>query len=99
MLFVCGIPLFFMETCLGQFAGTGCITIYKISPLFKGVGYAIVIVNFIISVYYNVILSYPLLFLYKSMTNPLPWENCDNPWNTPKCLKVCDFFLYYKLLI
>lgn len=36
MLFLCGIPLFFMETSLGQFAGTGCITIFRIAPLFKG---------------------------------------------------------------
>lgn len=36
MLFICGIPLFFMESCLGQFGGTGCITMFRISPLFKG---------------------------------------------------------------
>lgn len=36
MLFLCGIPLFFLETSLGQFASTGCITVFKISPLFKG---------------------------------------------------------------
>ncbi|GLH12446.1 Transporter [Gryllus bimaculatus] len=36
MLFLCGIPLFFMETALGQFASTGCITIFRICPLFKG---------------------------------------------------------------
>lgn len=36
MLFLCGIPLFFMETCLGQFASTGCLTMFRIAPLFKG---------------------------------------------------------------
>lgn len=36
MLWLCGIPLFFMETTLGQFGSTGCITIFKIGPLFKG---------------------------------------------------------------
>lgn len=36
MLFLCGIPLFFMETCLGQFSSTGCLTIFRIAPLFKG---------------------------------------------------------------
>jgi solute carrier family 6 amino acid transporter-like protein 5/7/9/14 len=36
MLFLCGIPLFFMESSLGQFASTGCITLFRISPLFKG---------------------------------------------------------------
>lgn len=36
MLFVCGIPLFLMETSLGQFSSNGLLTMFKISPLFKG---------------------------------------------------------------
>lgn len=36
MLFSCGIPLFFVETSLGQFASTGFLTIFKIAPIFKG---------------------------------------------------------------
>ena len=37
MLFLCGIPLFFMETCIGQFSSSGCLTVFKISPIFKGI--------------------------------------------------------------
>lgn len=36
MLALCGIPLFFLETCLGQFSSTGCLTIWRIGPLLKG---------------------------------------------------------------
>lgn len=36
MLFVCGIPLFFLETCWGQFGSAGCIKMFRMSPLFKG---------------------------------------------------------------
>jgi hypothetical protein len=36
MLALCGIPLFFMESTLGQFASTSCITLFRICPLFKG---------------------------------------------------------------
>ena len=36
MLFLCGIPLFFMETCIGQFSSSGCLAVFKISPIFKG---------------------------------------------------------------
>lgn len=36
MLVVCGLPLMFMELALGQFASLGAITIWKVSPLFKG---------------------------------------------------------------
>lgn len=36
MLALCGIPLFLLETCWGQFASTGCLTMFKIAPLMKG---------------------------------------------------------------
>lgn len=77
-----------MEISLGQFGGTGCITIFKISPLFKGAGYAIVIVNFIVTTYFNVIVSYPILFLKYCFDSELPWATCDNPWNTERCILV-----------
>ncbi|XP_034950480.1 sodium- and chloride-dependent glycine transporter 1-like [Chelonus insularis] len=88
MLFTCGIPLFFMESSLGQFSGTGCITVFRISPLFKGAGFAVVIVNIICTMYYNVIISYPIMFLIMSLRSKLPWEDCDNPWNTPNCVRI-----------
>ena len=36
MLSLVGLPLFFMELSFGQFASLGPITIWKISPAFKG---------------------------------------------------------------
>ncbi|KAH0567169.1 sodium- and chloride-dependent glycine transporter 1-like [Cotesia glomerata] len=90
MLFTCGIPLFFMESSLGQFAGTGCITVFRISPIFKGAGFAVVIVNVICTMYYNVVIAYPIMFLIMSLRSKLPWEDCDNPWNTPNCIKIND---------
>ncbi|KAJ8917439.1 hypothetical protein NQ315_005486 [Exocentrus adspersus] len=88
MLFFCGIPLFFMETSLGQFASTGCITVFKISPLFKGAGYAIVVVNLIVTTYFNTICAYPLIFLVNCFRSKLPWVDCDNEWNTENCAKL-----------
>lgn len=88
MLFLCGIPLFFMETCLGQFSSVGCLTIFRIAPLFKGAGYAIIIVNLICTVYYNIIIAYPVVFIVKSFAKTLPWMHCNNAWNTPYCLEV-----------
>uniref|UniRef100_A0A182KFV4 Transporter n=1 Tax=Anopheles christyi TaxID=43041 RepID=A0A182KFV4_9DIPT len=88
MLVLCGIPLFFLETCLGQFSGTGCITVFKIVPLLKGAGIAIVVINFICTAYYNAIISYPLLFLWRSLQAQLPWESCGNAWNTVRCLEL-----------
>ena len=53
-----------------------------------GTGIAIVIVNFICTMYYNVIISYPIYFLILSMRSKLPWEDCNHEWNTDRCLKV-----------
>uniref|UniRef100_A0AAG5D881 Transporter n=1 Tax=Anopheles atroparvus TaxID=41427 RepID=A0AAG5D881_ANOAO len=90
MLVLCGVPLFFLEVCLGQFSGTGCVTVFKIVPLLKGAGVAIVVVNFICTAYYNVIISYPILFLWRSLQAQLPWETCQNAWNTDRCLELRD---------
>ncbi|KAJ8672809.1 hypothetical protein QAD02_004069 [Eretmocerus hayati] len=88
MLFVCGIPLFFMETSIGQFGNASCLTMFRMSPLFKGAGFAVIIVNVIFTMYQNVVISYPLYFIAMSFRETLPWEDCDNPWNTPNCLKL-----------
>ncbi|CAG9862821.1 unnamed protein product [Phyllotreta striolata] len=85
MLFFCGIPLFFIETSLGQFASVGCISFFKICPLFKGAGYAILVVNFIVCSYFNMLMAYPVIFLAYCFKEQLPWSNCDNPWNTNDC--------------
>ncbi|XP_052869336.1 sodium- and chloride-dependent glycine transporter 2-like [Anopheles cruzii] len=90
MLALCGVPLFFLEVCLGQFSGTGCVTVFKIAPLLKGSGIAIIVINFICTAYYNVIISYPILFLWKSLRTSLPWETCQNAWNTDRCVELRD---------
>ncbi|TMW41236.1 hypothetical protein DOY81_013684, partial [Sarcophaga bullata] len=90
MLFFCGIPLFFMEIIMGQFSSLGCIGMFRLAPLFKGAGFAIVIVNIICTVYYSVIIAYPLMFLKYIFTAKLPWESCGNPWNTDHCIEVTE---------
>lgn len=86
MLFVGGIPLFYMELALGQFHRKGAITCWgRIVPLFKGIGYAVVLIAFYVDFYYNVIIAWALRFFFASFTDMLPWTTCDNPWNTPQC--------------
>jgi len=36
MMVFAGMPLFFMELSLGQFAAQGAINVWAVSPLFKG---------------------------------------------------------------
>ncbi|KAF2357245.1 Sodium:neurotransmitter symporter [Trinorchestia longiramus] len=88
MLLTCGMPLMFFELSLGQFGREGPITIWKICPLFKGIGYAMFMISFYIGCYYNIILAWALYYIYSSFTRVLPWTSCGNEWNTADCKNV-----------
>ncbi|XP_076446150.1 sodium-dependent proline transporter-like isoform X2 [Babylonia areolata] len=85
-LVLCGMPLFFMEITYGQFASLSPITVWRISPLFKGVGYGMVIISGIVCVYYNIIITWTFYYLFMSMRKVLPWSDCDNAWNDERCV-------------
>ena len=84
MLVFCGMPLVFMELAFGQFASLGPITVWKAAPLFKGVGYAMVLISALVSIYYNMVTAWALHFLFTSLTSRLPWGFCNNTWNTAR---------------
>uniref|UniRef100_A0A8D2QR36 Transporter n=1 Tax=Zosterops lateralis melanops TaxID=1220523 RepID=A0A8D2QR36_ZOSLA len=90
MLVFCGIPLFFMELSFGQFASQGCLGVWRVSPMFKGVGYGMMVVSTYIGIYYNVVICIAFYYFFVSMTHTLPWTYCSNPWNTPDCAGVLD---------
>ncbi|XP_040014958.1 sodium- and chloride-dependent GABA transporter 2-like [Xiphias gladius] len=87
-LFTCGIPLFFLETSLGQYTSQGGITCWKkICPLFEGIGYGGQVVVFYTGVYYIIILAWTFLYLFSSFKSELPWASCHNSWNTDTCFE------------
>ncbi|XP_067948115.1 sodium- and chloride-dependent glycine transporter 1-like isoform X2 [Watersipora subatra] len=88
MLLICGVPLFFMELAFGQFASLGPITMWRAVPLFKGVGWGMIVVSFMVGIYYNVIISWTLYYFFASMTSQLPWELCNEWWNTALCANI-----------
>ncbi|KAJ7329166.1 hypothetical protein JRQ81_015340 [Phrynocephalus forsythii] len=85
-LFACGIPVFFLETALGQYTSQGGITAWrKICPIFEGIGYASQVIESYLNIYYIIILAWALFYLFNSFTAVLPWSTCENPWNTDHC--------------
>lgn len=85
MLVVCGMPLMFFELSLGQFGREGPITVWKICPLFQGIGYAMFMISFYIGCYYNVVLSWAIYYIYASFTHTLPWTQCADEWKSEYC--------------
>ncbi|XP_048457882.1 sodium- and chloride-dependent glycine transporter 1 isoform X2 [Rhincodon typus] len=85
MLVFCGIPLFFLELSFGQFTSQGCLGVWKVNPMFKGVGYGMMVVSTYIGIYYNVVISIAFYYFFSSMTTLLPWSYCTNRWNKDDC--------------
>lgn len=59
---------------------------------YVGLGYAMVITNTLIALYYCIIIGWSMFYLFASMTTQLPWEHCGNWWNTPLCFESKDLF-------
>uniref|UniRef100_A0AAX7TXI4 Transporter n=1 Tax=Astatotilapia calliptera TaxID=8154 RepID=A0AAX7TXI4_ASTCA len=82
-LVLCGIPLFLLETSLGQYTSLGGVSAWRnMCPLFGGLGYASQVMILHGCVYYIVILAWALLYLSYSFQAELPWSHCNNTWNT-----------------
>ncbi|XP_063793615.1 sodium- and chloride-dependent neutral and basic amino acid transporter B(0+)-like [Pseudophryne corroboree] len=84
MLALAGLPVFFLECSLGQFASLGPIEIWRLVPLFQGLGVTMVLISGLISIYYNVIVAYSLYYLFASFNSYLPWSKCFE-WSDSKC--------------
>ncbi|XP_010014148.1 PREDICTED: sodium- and chloride-dependent GABA transporter 3-like, partial [Nestor notabilis] len=84
----CGIPVFFLETALGQFTSEGGITCWrKVCPLFEGIGYATQVIEAHLNVYYIIILAWAIFYLFNCFTTELPWATCGHEWNTENCVE------------
>ncbi|XP_031164855.1 sodium- and chloride-dependent GABA transporter 1 isoform X1 [Sander lucioperca] len=82
MVLLCGMPLLFMEFSIGQYTRLGPVhALAKICPLLKGVGLATVVISFVFSTYYNVLISWALFYFFNSFGATLPWNSCNNTWN------------------
>jgi len=52
--------------------------------MLTGIGFGQMVINFLVSIYYNVILAWSLFYLFATFINinDLPWADCFNEWNT-----------------
>ena len=58
-------------------------------PLFRGLGYAIVVICCVSELYYAVICGWSFFYLFAGMQSELPWTSCEvlegEDWHTPDC--------------
>lgn len=86
MLIICGVPLMYMELAVGQYTRQGPIgAIAKLCPFFKGAGLATVVISFLFTTYYNIIITWACYYLFSSFTSVLPWTHCKHDWSSPLC--------------
>lgn len=77
LLIIVGKPMYLMEVALGQFSQLGPLEVWKnMSPIGRGVGFAMCTISLIVAIYYNVVMGYCLHYMFNSMRSELPWASC-----------------------
>ncbi|CAD5118985.1 DgyrCDS7647 [Dimorphilus gyrociliatus] len=87
LIFV-GIPMFYLELNLGQFTSSSMLTCWTYLPIMKGVGFCMIMLLCITSIYYMSIITWGLWYFGYSIVyrSESKWTRCDNEWNTPHCI-------------
>lgn len=91
MMITLGLPSYFLLFVFGQFSKLGLLQMWRISPIFKGVGYAVYWINFITSCGYGIISAQVAVYFFTSLSAlfyGIPWDSCNNTWNTPNCSEI-----------
>ena len=74
MLFLIGLPLFFIEVIIGQYNNKGPTKAFKrMAPVMKGVGYAMLFVTCSIGVCFNVLIAWAVRYWFSGMASDIPW--------------------------
>ncbi|XP_039248623.2 sodium- and chloride-dependent GABA transporter 2-like isoform X1 [Styela clava] len=85
------LPLVFMEISLGQFTRRGCIAVWNIVPLMRGIGFSSMLMSLYFLIYFVYALGWCLLYLIHSFTlGPPAWATCDNVWNSIDCVPIAN---------
>ncbi|XP_037073742.1 sodium- and chloride-dependent creatine transporter 1-like [Pollicipes pollicipes] len=75
MLLAVGVPMYVMELALGQYAGLGPNKVcQKMSPLFSGLGYAMLLMTVFVCFTYNVVIAWAIFYAAASFTSELAWS-------------------------
>jgi len=96
MMAVLGYPLLFLELSLGQYGRKGIVDVWRVCPVFKGIGWGMFCVSAFTSIYYNMTIAWCFFYLFASFAKDVPWRGCDNDWNTDACTTFDDTQMRYN---
>lgn len=69
-------PLYFFESCLGQFSGYSAVKVWNMVPLFRGIGLSqLIAISYILS-YYTTLIGLATYYFFVSFQSELPWSSC-----------------------
>ncbi|KAI6238022.1 Sodium-and chloride-dependent creatine transporter 1 [Aphelenchoides fujianensis] len=83
--FLGAVPIFMMEVTVGQYLQRGAMEMWKMCPLFKGVGIGNVVIAFM-CIWYFCVVAWAIFYMISSFNSTFPWETCNNYWNTNNCI-------------
>ncbi|XP_071535034.1 uncharacterized protein bdg [Panulirus ornatus] len=76
---VLGLPLMTFHATVGQYLGAGVVDMWKISPIFQGVGYSILVAQTLVGLYCCVPIAWLFIFFRDSFithNNMFRWADC-----------------------
>ncbi|KAL1441686.1 hypothetical protein MTO96_008407 [Rhipicephalus appendiculatus] len=78
-----GRPIYYVELLLGQFSGQGPLGAFRLSPMFQGNAFGMMWGAFVTTIYYQMIITYAVVYFFHSFKSPLPWTDCFEWWGVP----------------
>ena len=100
-MIVCGIPLFFLEVSVGQYIGKGGMSVVgQLAPIFKGVGYSAITMVFLENVYYIIVVTWTLFYLFNTFMDfpNLPWSDCSKGSEFETLIIILTYLIFLSSL-
>ncbi|CAF2880027.1 unnamed protein product [Rotaria sp. Silwood2] len=85
-----GLPLYYLELSLGQFTSKGPPRAYGLVRGSIGIGISMLINAAITICFYNLLISWALLYFLLSFRKTLLWNQCNQHWNTENCVDLSN---------
>ncbi|XP_018013754.1 uncharacterized protein LOC108670774 [Hyalella azteca] len=85
---VLGVPLLTLHVALGQHTGLGALQLWKVAPIFQGVGVSLVLAQLVLGVYCSVPIAWLFVYFNDSFftdQDAFSWSSCKKLFSGAKC--------------